>query len=352
MPTDAHFLKIGGQGPPFTPGIPNGYPFRIMAKPRRRAYEILDVGRKDDRLSEWADIVLITLISLNVLAVIIESVPGIYTSAPLFFDGFEIFSVIVFTVEYVVRVWSAPEHDEKKFRHPVTGRLRFMLTPMALLDLIVILPFYLVFFIQVDLRMLRVLRLLRVFRLTRYSSSMGLLLQVLKKEARNIGAALFVLLLLIIMAASLTYLAEHKAQPVAFGTIPDALWWAVITMTTVGYGDVVPVTMMGKVLGAVIGIISVGMVALPAGLLASGFSQALHRQRAAFEQVVGDVMEDGVISSDERVRLRESQRELGLSKDEAEAILMKSHQRTARGAGVSRGGHGEKVCPHCGEPLI
>ncbi len=327
-----------------------------MPRLRRRAYEILDVGRKDDRLSEWADIALITLISLNVLSVIIESVPEIYAAAPQFFNGFEIFSVVVFTIEYVIRVWSAPENTESNYRHPLWGRLRFMMTPMQLLDLIVIAPFYLVFFIQVDLRMLRVLRLLRVFRLTRYSNSMGLLLQVLREEGRNIGAALFVLLLLIIMAASLTYLVEQEAQPVAFGSIPAALWWAVVTMTTVGYGDVVPVTVMGRIFGAVIGIISVGMVALPAGLLASGFSEALRRRRSAFEQVVGEVLDDGVIDSDERVRIRETQRELGLSKDEAEAILKDRHRRAAgprHAAEARRAAPAPRPenCPHCGEPL-
>ncbi len=312
-----------------------------MVTLRRRAYEILDVGRKDDKLSEYADIFLITLISLNVLAVIIESVPGIYADYSGFFNVFEAISVIIFTIEYVFRIYSATEHPENKFRHPLWGRLRFMLTPMQMLDLIVIAPFYLVFFVQVDLRMLRVLRLLRVFRLTRYSSSMGLLIQVLREEARNIGAALFVLFLLIIMAASLTFLAEHEAQPEAFGSIPAALWWAVVTMTTIGYGDVVPITVIGKTFGAIIGIISVGMVALPAGLLASGFSEALRRRRMAFEQVVGDALEDGKIDTDERVRLREMQKELGLTKDEAEAILKDSRRKTA----------GPATCPHCGKSL-
>ena len=319
-----------------------------MQRLKRRAWELLDVGRKGDRLSEFTDIALITLISLNVLAVIIESVPSIYAEYSGLFDSFEFFSVIVFTIEYVFRVFSATESPETKFRHPLWGRLRFMMTPMQILDLFVILPFYLVFFIQVDLRMLRVLRLLRVFRLTRYSSSMGLLMQVLKEEARNIGAALFVLCLLIIMAASLVFLAEHDAQPEAFSSIPAALWWAVITMTTIGYGDVVPVTVLGRTFGAVIGIISVGIVALPAGLLASGFSEALRRRRSAFEQVVSEVLEDGVIDSDERVRLREMQEQLGLTKDEAEAILKSRRQS----AGKFRAAQpAETACPHCGEPL-
>ena len=131
-----------------------------------------------------------------------------------------------------------------------------MLTPLALIDLIVILPFYVSTLVGVDLRMLRALRLLRVFRLTRYAKSMNFLLQVLRDEGPIISAALFVLLMLISVAASITYLAEHEAQPEAFASIPHTLWWAVVTMTTIGYGDVVPVTLIGRICAAAIGIVN------------------------------------------------------------------------------------------------
>ena len=212
--------------------------------------------------------------------------PGVYDAHKTLFDRFEIFSVIFFTIEYLFRVWSSVESHNPRFKSSIKGRLRYMLTPLALIDLIVILPFSVSALVGVDLRMLRALRLLRVFRLTRYAKSMNLLLQVLRDEGPIISAALFVLLMLISVAASITYLAEHEAQPEAFASIPHALWWAVVTMTTIGYGDVAPVTLIGRISEAAIGIVSVGMVALPAGILTSGFNEALHKRRKQYEDVV------------------------------------------------------------------
>jgi len=292
-----------------------------------RVFHLLDAGHADTPFSRAFDIGLVVLISLNVLAVIVESVPGVYANYAALFDGFEIFSVTIFSIEYAFRIWSATAHPGIRYQHPLWGRIRYMLTPLVLIDLVVILPFYLGSLIGVDLRVLRALRLMRAFRLTRYASSMNLLLQVLRDEGPVISAALFVLLMLVIVAASITYLAEHETQPEAFASIPHALWWAVVTMTTIGYGDVVPMTLIGRICAAVVAIISVGMVALPAGILASGFNDALHRRNRRFETLVDDVLADGTIDTDERARLREMQSELQLSEAQAAAILRAGYRK-------------------------
>ena len=309
---------------------------------RRIVYDTLEAGRTDTRLEKFADLSLMALIALNVVAVIMESVPAYHETYGDEFYAFEVFSVIVFTIEYFLRVWSTPEHKAVKYQHPVYGRIRYMLTPMALLDLIVILPFYLSFFFVLDLRVLRVLRLFRVFRLSRYSSAMVLLSQVLREEAANISAALFVLMMLIILAASVTFLAEQDVQPEAFGSIPAALWWAIITMTTIGYGDVVPMTTVGKVCGALIGIVSVGMVALPAGILASGFNEALHQRRKAFEMMVQNALADGSMSDEEWDQILDQRLKLGISDSEAASIVRATRHHSQVRLGI---------CPHCHQPI-
>ena len=203
-----------------------------------------------------------------------------------------------------------------------------------------VLPFYLVALIPLDLRFLRVFRLFAVFKLTRYQASTKILADVLRNEARPIAAALFVLAMLLIVVSSLAYLAENRAQPNAFGSIPDAMYWAITTMTTVGYGDVVPITPLGKVLGGIIGIIGVGMVALPAGLLASGFSQLLHERRREFEAAVDRILANGTISAEEGDQLKALRDELGLTDHQAAEITRLIARRRS-----------DLVCPHCGKPI-
>ena len=311
---------------------------------RKRTAEVLYSADKDDPLTQYVDIALIVLISLNVLAVILESVDSIRQPLEAPFYYFEFFSVTVFTVEYLARVWSVidnPWHEKRA--HPLRGRVRYMFTWFALIDLLAIAPFYLSMFIGADLRILRALRLLRIFKLTRYSSAMTLLLMVFREESRTIGAAMFVSSLLMFVGATLAYIFEHKVQPEVFSSIPAAMYWAVITMTTVGYGDIIPITPFGKLIGAMIGVVGLGMVALPAGILASGFNNALHRRRAMLEERVHDAMEDGEISDAEQVDLDQLVQHLNLNDVDARAIMFAvKHQRAKKDQGI---------CPHCGKAL-
>ena len=309
---------------------------------RRRTYEVLEAAKEDDSLSRVVDCFLITIITLNVLAVILESMKTLHAAYAEQFLVFEMVSVAIFTVEYGLRVWSCVEHGSSQYAHPLWGRLRYMRTPMAGLDLLVLLPVYLAFFVNIDLRFLRVLRLLRIFRLTRYASSMRLLVDVVKQESANIGAALFILMMAVVFSASVIYLVEAEAQPESFGSIPDSLWWAIVTMTTIGYGDAYPITPWGKVFGSIIGIIAGGLVALPTGLLASGFAQALQYRRQEFEDVIEQILADGKITEDDHSILHEARDRLGRTDREAAGVLNAARQRLK---------HMITHCPHCGEAI-
>jgi voltage-gated potassium channel len=245
---------------------------------RRRIHRMLDGAWTPDVLDRLVSVLLIALISLNVAAVLVESVGEYAARYEREFFLFEVFSVAIFTIEYVLRVWSSTESPLGAYKHPVTGRIRYALSPMAVFDLLAIAPFYLALFFAVDLRFLRVFRLLRILKLTRYSPAGQLLANALYQERRPLLSALLLMFVLLIFASSLVYLAEHEAQPDAFGSIPAAMWWGMATLTTVGYGDVTPVTGLGKLLGGFVAILGIGMFALPAGILASSFSQQMKKR--------------------------------------------------------------------------
>lgn len=242
---------------------------------KRRVFEIVQIpSAPGDVAGRMFDVLIITLIVLNTLAVIAETVPGVAEAYGPWLRAFELFSVVVFIVEYVLRVWTA--NVDPSFAHPVTGRLRFMATPFAIIDVLAILP---VFFIGVDLRFVRVLRVLRVLKLGRYSESMQLLGDVLRRSRRELMTTLFMVMLALILMSSFVYYAEREAQPEAFSSIPAAFWWGIITLTTTGYGDIVPVTVAGRVLGGVTVLLGVATIALPVGILSSAFVEELQARR-------------------------------------------------------------------------
>ncbi len=223
---------------------------------------------------------LVVLILANILAVVLDSVPAIRARHAAFFHAFENFSVSVFLVEYLLRFWSCTA--DPRFRHPVWGRIRFALTPMALVDLLSILPSLLVF-LPLDLRFLRSLRILRMARvgkLGRYSEAAALLGRVFKTSREELWVSLALLSSFALVCASLMYIVEGQAQPENFPHIPAAMWWAFVTITTVGYGDVYPITPLGRVLGVATTLIGILMVALPAGIFVTSFLEELNKTKA------------------------------------------------------------------------
>ena len=251
----------------------------MISKLRNRMHDILEVSENEGLFSRIIDFGLIGLITLNVLAIIVESIDTIAVSYSSLFKIFELVSVAIFTVEYVLRVWICIDNADGKYRGNLIGRLRYMASPLALVDLIVILPFYLSFIVGIDLRVLRILRLLRILKLTRYSGAWALFAAVLYGQRRTLYMSGFLMFIMLVLSASLMYLIEHDAQPKAFADIPSAMWWSLVTLTTVGYGDVTPITVLGKVLGGFVTILGLGMYALPAAILASGFMQELSKRQ-------------------------------------------------------------------------
>jgi voltage-gated potassium channel len=247
---------------------------------QERTFDILEKALPGDVPSRIFDIFIMSLIFLNVIAVILETVKSISLHFMPLFQTFEIVSVVIFTVEYLLRLWSCTVY--KKYKAPFRGRFRFALTPMAIVDLVAILPFYIPMLIPFDLRFVRVLRLMRMFRLFkmgRYSDSLKTLGNVLKRKKEELLITASVVMILLVVVSSLMYFVENEAQPEAFSSIPAAMWWGVATLTTVGYGDVYPITTMGKFLGAIISLLGIGMFALPAGILGGGFVEEMQRKR-------------------------------------------------------------------------
>lgn len=248
-----------------------------MKSIQKRTWEIVEAAKRGDRTSRAFDIAILSLIFLNVVAVVVGSVESAQARLGVFLNGFEAISVVVFTLEYVARVWSCAV--DQQYGGGFRGRIRLALRPLSMIDLLAILPFYLPF-LGVDLRSLRALRLLRILRVGkvgRYYSSLTLIKQVVrsKKEALVLTSAMLGLLL--VVSSSLLYYCENAAQPDAFSSIPATMWWSVSTLTTVGYGDIFPVTPLGKLCAGVTAVLGIGMFALPTGILGAGFVEVLQR---------------------------------------------------------------------------
>ncbi len=249
-------------------GKPYHEPPRLAGRRRRRVYEILEPAAPGDRASHIVDMLLLFLIVANVIALVMETVEPIRASAPAFFFWLERTTIALFSVEYLLRLWSATA--DARFARPVSGRARWAATPLAIFDLLAFLPALLPF-VGVDLRAARVLRLARMAKLGRYSTAVQTVLRVIRSKRDELVTVLMLLCLLLVVSATLLYFAERSAQPEAFNSIPAAMWWAIATLTTVGYGDLYPITPIGRLFGGLVTVVGIAMLAIPTGILGAAF---------------------------------------------------------------------------------
>jgi len=243
---------------------------------KNRTWEIVEAAKPGDLASKAFDCSILGLIFLNVLAVIAASVASIQKQYGHFLYAFEIISVVVFSFEYILRLWSCTS-DKEHYSNSIKGRIRFAINPMALIDLAAILPFYLPF-IGIDLRFIRALRLMRIVRVAkvgRYSTSLQMMKRVIVSKKEELLLTTYVLVLLLVVSACIMYHFENPAQPEAFPDIPSTMWWSVVTLTTVSYGDICPITPIGKFIASIMAILGIGMFALPTGILGAGFVEEI-----------------------------------------------------------------------------
>jgi voltage-gated potassium channel len=313
-------------------------PLHGLLAERRRLGRLFDDDLPPSRAARVFQGGLAVLIVVNVTGIVLESVDWVDHRFGAELWWIEQIATAFFAVEYVLRVWASTEFQNGRFRHPFWGRLRYMRSFFALIDLASVLPAILGILGAGDLRTLRLLRLLRMLKLTRHATIFNLLWAVFREEARSIGAVLFILLLTLTISASMMYMIEGEAQPDGFSSIPAAMWWAVETLTTVGYGDLVPVTPLGKLMGGIVSIVGIAALALFTSLITVSFLDQLRLRREMLHRAAQASLADGVLTAGELDAIERLGSRLGLpAVDPAEAVA-----DSAREIG------GGAICPHCG----
>ena len=307
---------------------------------RRRVNALLDHNLPPSRASRVVGGLIALLIVINVASVILESVESIRRHYEPILWWIEQIATAAFSVEYLLRVWTAVDRVSGQFRHPVWGRLRYATQFFSVVDLIAVLPAVLGLLGAGDFRVLRLMRLLRMLKLSRHSTTFSLLWAVFREEASAIGAVLFILVMTLIMSGSVMFMIEGEAQPKAFSSIPDAMWWAIETLTTVGYGDMVPVTPLGKVIGGLVSVVGIGTLALFSGVVTVSFMDQLRLRREKLRHLVDAGFASGRMSPADLHAVEAMGKQLGVSEEDTEEII--GQEMLGR----------HETCPACGHRFV
>ncbi len=285
---------------------------------KHRLLHILEGDPAAGKPGRFVQSALIALVIANTLSIILESVHHLHTDYLAYFHGFEVFSIVVFTIEYLARFWTASEKHEDQ---PWLARRKYALSFFGLIDLISILPFYLQFFVPgMDLRILRVVRLLRTFKLSHFNSAIEDLFSALYHARASVYSTIYLFLIALLLTSTAMYHVEHELQPDKFGSIPAAMYWSVISLTTVGYGDVTPVSSLGKFISAITAFLGVSSVAMLTGVVASAFANQVERRKVLLEAELRMAMEDGELTHEESALIRKMKREFNLSDELVHAM--------------------------------
>ncbi len=280
-------------------------------------------------LHHYFDIFIVFWVLISVLAVILETVDSIFYNVPIEFLVLDTIAVLIFSIEYLMRLYACVEDPSYKKKTDFL-RLRHATQPSSIVDLLAILPFFLEFLLHnvLDLRFLRTFRLLRLFKLARYTGATNTLFSIIRREMPTLFASAFTLVLLVILMASLGYLFEHAAQPDKFENIPTAIYWAVITLASVGYGDISPITPMGRLMTTLMAFIGLGLFAVPASILASAFMQELQAQKQAIENAIYTRLADGNLSEEEYQEVHARAQLMNIAPEQVNILIEKAKRET------------------------
>ena len=298
---------------------------------QRRVFEILD-GAVLDGASKACEIFIATLVVANVLAIILESMHELHEAYSAYFHMFDLVSVVVFSIEYVLRVWSYGSKYEHEEGSSWRGRKEYLFSVFGMVDFFSTVPFYLqLIFPGADLRVLRMFRLLRIFKLSRYNSAMDDMFEAIKAEKDSFSSAMFLLFISCLLFSSLIYIIEGHDQPDVFPSIPAAMHWFILTIIS-GWGNVDPVTYLGVVLVVVTQVLAIALAAILTGVVATAYTAQVQRREAVYETEVREILADGVVTEEERAKLKQMQAKFGMTDEQVEAIAEQVNaERRARG---------------------